>query len=226
MSVSIGSIPATTGVSPVSSASASTSGGGVLPFSTSTTASGAYIAQGSGAPGSTGSSLVKKMLAGGLLGAGLGLGATFVVPGLREITMFGAQGWAAKGIIAAIGGAVGAVGAAAMHFIGQRKQNLALQAQAAMPEQTTAAQNLVPGGSTAAGVILRTNAKGGAATKLQSDLAALGLYHGKMTKTYDAATAAALKKYEVLKGVQPTGLATEEARTAIAADAALVKQHV
>jgi len=226
MSLSIGSIPATSGVAATSPASASTSGGGLLPFSTGATASGAYMAQGGGTPGSTGSSLVKKMLVGGVVGAGLGLGATFLVPGLREVTMFGAAGWAAKGIIAAIGGAVGAVGAAAMHLIGQRKQNLAMQAQAAGAVPNASTPTPTPGGTTAGGVTLRTNARGGAATKLQADLAALGLYHGKMTKAYDSQTAEALKKYEVLKGVVPTGLATAEARSAISQDAALVKQHV
>jgi hypothetical protein len=189
-------------------------------FTSGATAAGAYMAQGGGAPGDAGGSLVKKLLVGGAVGAGIGLGATFLVPGLREVTMFGAAGWAAKGIIAAIGGAVGAIGAGALHLIGQRKQNLAMQAQAQAAQQQSMAPTPMPGA-----VTLRANARGPAARKLQEDLTALGLYKGKATRMFDSATAAAVRKYEVLKGVMPTGQATPEVRSAVSQDVALMRQH-
>lgn len=199
---------------------------GAATFGAGATASGAYMAQGitegGGAPGEpSGGSLVKKMLVGTAVGAGLGLGATFLVPGLREVTMFGVGGWAAKGIIAAIGGAVGAVGAAALHFIGKAKQNLAMQAQA----QATQQNAMQPTTVSAAGSALVNNSRGKFARELQKNLATLGVYKGKLTQRYDAATQAAVRRYEVMKGVQPTGQATPELRAAVAQDVALVKQY-
>lgn len=198
---------------------------GAKTFATGATAAGAYMAQGlvegGGAPvEASGGSLIKKMLVGGAVGAGLGLGATFLVPGLREVTMFGVGGWAAKGIIAAIGGAVGVIGAGALHLIGKRKQNLAMQAQA----QAAQAQAMQPTPSPK-GVTLRTNARGPAARKLQEDLTALGLYKGKATRMYDSATAAAVRKYEVMKGVMPEGKATPELRAAVSQDVQLMRQY-
>jgi hypothetical protein len=190
-------------------------------FATGATAAGGYMAQGGGAPGSAGGSLIKKMLVGGAVGAGLGLGATFLVPGLREVTMFGLAGWAAKGVIAAIGGAIGAVGAAALHLIGQRKQNLAMQAQAQAAGQQAMQPTPLPGG----GVTLRMGAKGPAARKLQADLLALGLYKGPKTNAFDAATSAAVRRYEVMKGVVPTGQGSPDVRAAVAQDVQLLKQY-
>ena len=194
-------------------------------FSTGATAAGGYMAQGvtegGGAPGEPGGSLIKKMLVGGAVGAGLGLGATFLVPGLREVTMFGVGGWAAKGIIAAIGGAVGAVGAAALHLIGKRRQNLAMQAQAQAAQQ----QAMAPTPSPQNGVTLRSGARGPAAKKLQADLAALGMYKGKLTATFDKATSDAVRRYEVMKGVVPTGLGSPDVRAAVSQDVALMRQY-
>lgn len=195
-------------------------------FVTGSSAAGAYMAQGitrgGGAPGDSpsGGSLVKKLIVGAAAGAGLGLGATFLVPGLREVTMFGVGGWAAKGIVAAIGGAVGAIGAGALHLIGKRKQNLAMQAQT----QALQSQAMQPTTSPGA-VTLRTNARGPAARKLQEDLTALGLYKGKATRMFDAATAAAVRRYEVMKGVMPNGQATPELRAAVAQDVQLMRQY-
>jgi hypothetical protein len=190
-------------------------------FSAGATAAGGYMAQGGGAPGAAGGSLIKKMLVGGAVGAGLGLGATFLVPGLREVTMFGLGGWAAKGVIAAIGGAIGAVGAAALHLIGQRKQNLAMQAKA----QAARPQAMQPTPMPPHGVTLRMGARGPAAKKLQSDLATLGLYKGARTNAFDAATSAAVRRYEVMKGVVPTGLGSPDVRAAVAQDVQLLKQY-
>lgn len=191
------------------------------PFSVGATAAGGYMAQGGGAPGEAGGSLIKKMLVGGAVGAGLGLGATFLVPGLREVTMFGVGGWAAKGIIAAIGGAIGVVGAAALHLIGQRKQNLAMQAQAQATQQGAMAPTPSPQG----GATLRNGARGPAARKLQADLATLGMYKGKLTATFDKPTSDAVRKYEVMKGVVPTGLGSPDVRAAVAQDVALLRQY-
>ena len=190
-------------------------------FTAGATAAGGYMAQGGGAPGAPGGSLIKKMLIGGAVGAGLGLGATFLVPGLREVTMFGMAGWAAKGVIAAIGGAIGAVGAAALHLIGQRKQNLAMQAQAQAAQQQAMQPTPLPGG----GVTLRQGAKGPAARKLQADLVTLGLYKGPRTNTFDAATSAAVRRYEVMKGVVPTGLGSPDVRAAVSQDVQLLRQY-
>ena len=191
-------------------------------FGVGSAASGAYMAQGGGAPGEpAGGSLIKKLLVGGAVGAGLGLGATFLVPGLREITMFGVGGWAAKGIIAAIGGAVGVVGAAALHLVGKRKQNLAMQAQAQAAQQGAMAPTPSPQG----GVTLRSGARGPAARKLQSDLSTLGMYKGKLSSTFDKATSDAVRRYEVMKGVVPTGLGSPDVRAAVAQDVALMKQY-
>lgn len=190
-------------------------------FASGSAAAGAYMAQGGGAPGDApGGSLIKKLVVGGAVGAGLGLGATFLVPGLREVTMLGVGGWAAKGIIAAIGGAVGVAGAAAMHFIGQRRQNLAMQAQAQAAGQQAMQPTPMPGA-----VTLRANARGPAARKLQEDLTALGLYKGQATRMFDSATSAAVRRYEVMKGVQPSGQATPELRAAVSQDVALIRQY-
>lgn len=190
-------------------------------FATGATAAGGYMAQGGGAPGEAGGSLIKKLIVGGAVGAGLGLGATFLVPGLREVTMFGVGGWAAKGIIAAIGGAVGVVGAAALHLVGQRKQNLAMQAQAQAAQQGAMAPTPSPQG----GVTLRSGARGPAAKKLQSDLATLGMFKGKLTGAFDSATSAAVRKYEVMKGVVPTGLGSPDVRAAVSQDVSLLRQY-
>ena len=194
---------------------------GGTPFSVGATASGAFMAQGGGAPGApAGGSLIKKLAVGALAGAGVGLGATFLVPGLREVTMFGMAGWAAKGVIAAIGGAVGAIGAGVLHFVGQRRQNLAMQAQAQAAQQAAMQPTNV-----SQGVTLRHNARGKYARELQENLTTLGLYDGKATRMFDSKTQAAVRKYEVMKGVVPTGQATPELRAAVAQDVQLMRQY-
>lgn len=72
---------------------------------------------------------------------------------------------------------------------------------------------------------LRTGAKGPAARKLQSDLATLGLYKGTRTNVFDSATSAAVRKYEVMKGVMPTGLGSPDVRAAVAQDVQLLRQY-
>ncbi len=186
-------------------------------FGVGTTAAGAYMAQGGGgapgAPGGTGS-LVKKMLAGGVVGAGLGFGASFITPIVNLVPM-------AKVVLPAAGAALGAIAGLAMHFIGKRKQNLAMQAQAQAQQQGAMAPTPMPAG----GVTLRAGARGAAAKKLQSDLATLGLYKGRMTGAFDAATSQAVRRYEVMKGVMPTGQGSPDVRAAVAQDASLVRQY-
>ncbi|MBC7593520.1 MAG: peptidoglycan-binding protein [Kineosporiaceae bacterium] len=190
-------------------------GEGSQSFTAGSTASGAYMVQGAGAP-STGGSLIKKLLVGTVLGAGVGLGATFLVPGLREVTMFGAAGWAAKGIIAAIGGAIGAVGALAVHFIAKRKA-LAMESQTPPAQQPT---TVAP----PAGATLRMGSKGDDVLALQKNLKSMGQYYPKVTGTFDKTTQNAIRRYEIMKGVQPTGLGSPDVIQAIAQDSGLIKK--
>jgi hypothetical protein len=217
----IGSIPAAAGVPSASGIGASTSGGGVLPFGIGATAAGAYVAQGAGAPGEDGSrSLVKKLLAGAVVGAGVGFAATFINPLMALFTSTTPVGWGIKAAAAGIGAAVGAGGVLATHFIGKRRQNLAMQAQSQAAQQQAMPPTPMP-----QGVTLRANARGPAARKLQEDLTALGLYSGPATRMFDSATAAAVRKYEVMKGVMPTGQATPELRAAVGQDVQLLRQY-
>ncbi|MCW2925531.1 MAG: putative peptidoglycan binding domain [Thermoleophilia bacterium] len=190
-----------------------------VPFSTGGTAAGGYMVQGGGAPGEPGGSLVKKMLVGGVVGAGVGFGASFLP--IAFITNLGPGGWMAKGIMAAAGAALGVGAAVVMHLVGKRKQNLAMQAQAQAAQQNA----MVPTPMPAGGATLRAGAKGAAAKTLQSNLHTLGLYKGKLNGTFDSATSDAVRKYEVMKGVMPTGKGSPDVRAAVAQDAALAKQY-
>lgn len=219
---SVGSINATKAVAATEAARSTSTGGGAMPFGVGTTSAGGYIAQGAGTP-EAGSSLVKKMLTGAVVGAGAGFAASFFNPVVALATsVVGPVGWAAKGVIIAAGAAIGAAGGLAAHFISKRRQNLAMQAQA---------QNAQPGGMQPTpmptpGTTLRSGARGPAAAKLQKDLKALGVFTGKLTGSFDSATQQAVRKYEVMKGVVPTGQGSPDVRAAIAQDAALAKQYV
>jgi hypothetical protein len=219
MSLSIGSVANTPSVIGIDKVNATTSGGGALPFSTGTTAAGGYIAQGSGAPGGT--SLVKKMLAGAVVGAGVGFAASFLNPVVSLVTGFGATGWMAKGIIVAAGAALGAGSALVLHLIGKHRQNLAMQAQSQAAQQGAMAPTPMPTN----GVTLRPGARGPAARKLQADLHSLGIYSGKLTGAFDKATQDAVRKYEVMKGVMPTGQGSPDVRAAVAQDVTLLRQY-
>ena len=78
---------------------------------------------------------MKKMLVGGVIGAGIGFGATFINPLMALFTSTTPVGWGIKAAAAGIGAAVGAGGALVMHLIGKHKQNLAMQAQAQATQQ-------------------------------------------------------------------------------------------
>lgn len=179
-----------------------------------TAAAGAQIAQGGGpGEGSGAKSLITKMVVGGVVGAGLGFGASFLtLPIIGQV---------AAPIAAAVGGAVGALAGLGLHFIGKRKQNLAMQAQAQAAQQGAMAPTPMP----PAGATLRAGARGPAAKKLQGDLKTLGLYTGKTTGAFDTATSQAVRKYEVMKGVMPTGQGSPDVRAAVAQDAALARQY-
>ena len=77
-----------------------------------------------------------------------------------------------------------------------------------------------------AGPTLRIGSSGAGTKSLQTQLKSLGLYPQKVTGKYDKTTANAVRRYEVLKGVVPTGLGSPDVRLAIKQDAALAKQYV
>ncbi|MCW2960996.1 MAG: hypothetical protein JWM90_1383 [Thermoleophilia bacterium] len=221
--MSLSALSTTTAITPTTkpqAAVATVKGGGVTTFTGGTTSAGAYMAQGAGMD-QPGGSLVKKLLIGGVLGAGAGFAASFLP--IAWITNLGPGGWAAKGIMAAAGAAIGVAGAAITHFVGKRKATLNMEAQAAAQQQQSAAQAVAA--PLASGGTLKVGSRGAAAKKLQTELKTIGHYDGKITGTYDAATATAVKKYEVTKGVTPMGLGSPEVRTAISQDASLVAQY-
>lgn len=184
-------------------------------FTAGTTSAGAYMAQGSGAaPG--GGSLVKKLLVGGVLGAGAGFGASFLP--IAWITNLGPGGWAAKGIMAAAGAAIGVIGAGIVHFIGKKKA-LAMEAQ-----QQAAVQPPTTVTPAATGETLRMGSKGDDVLALQKNLKAMGQFYPKVTGTFDKTTQNAIRRYEIMKGVQPTGLGSPDVLQAIAQDSGLIKQ--
>ena len=166
-------------------------------------------------PGS-GGSILKKMLVGGVIGAGLGFGASFL-----SLPVIG--GLAAP-VVAAIGGGIGAVAGLAIGLFQRRKANLAMQAQ----------QQVAPGAGTAPvniprplpGKVLKVGSSGPTVSWQQRTLRTLGLYKGKITGKYDAATANAVRRYEVLKGVMPTGESSPDLRVAVMQDVRHAKQYV
>jgi hypothetical protein len=185
-----------------------------VPFGVGTTAAGGHIAQGGGPGQAGGMSLITKMLIGGAVGAGVGFAASFfTLPVIGQV---------AAPIAAAVGAGIGAVGGLAVHLIGQRRQKLAMEAQG----QGAVPQGMAPTPMPVQGVALRPGARGPAARQLQTNLQNLGLYDGKLTGQFDAATQQAVRKYEVMKGVVPTGAGSAEVRAAVAQDAALVRQYV
>lgn len=184
-------------------------------------AAGAYMVQGGGT--TTGSSLLKKVAIGAVVGAGLGFGASFLPSPFLGLTLPAAP------ILAAIGAGVGALGGAVSHFISSRKQNLAMQAQANTQAQNAAAQQpmtTAPTTVTSTGPTLKIGSSGTGTRTLQTDLKALGMFPHKVSGSFDKATSNAIRRYEVLKGVVPTGLGSTEVRAAIAQDAGLAKQYV
>ncbi|MCW2949280.1 MAG: putative peptidoglycan binding domain protein [Thermoleophilia bacterium] len=191
-------------------------GGGDAIGATGTTAAGAYMAQGAGAPG--GGSLLKKMLVGGVIGAGAGFGASFLP--IAWITNLGPGGWAAKGIMAAAGAAIGVVGAGIVHFIGKKKASLAMEAQAQQQAISPPTTVEPPAGDT-----LRMGSKGPEVLAFQKTLKLAGELPTKVTGVFDKATQNAVRRYEIKNGVQPTGLATPAIQQAVANDASLIKQN-
>lgn len=200
------------GATTANGAAAGSATGGGLPFGLGAGAAGAYSAQ----PPGTGS-LIKRVLAGGVIGAGLGFGASFLtLPVIGQV---------AAPLAAAVGGGIGALGGAATWLLARRSANLALEAQAqAAPQQP--APTPMPGNAAAAKAsALKYGSKGTAVTTLQKQLGQLGVYKGIATGNYDRNTATAVRRYEVMKGVQPTGLGTSDLRSAVAQDVRLLAQY-
>ena len=96
------------------------------------------------------------------------------------------------------------------------------QAQAAAQQPQGIAPSPVPG---VTGGPLKIGSRGPAAKKLQIELKRLGLYAGPINATFDKATSAAVRKYEVMKGVMPTGLGSPDLRAAVTQDVRLVGQY-
>lgn len=211
MSLSINSSAAVANVPLASNpgAAISSATGGGLPFGLGTAATGAGVAQ----PPSGAASIIKKVLIGGVLGAGLGFGASFLtLPIIGQV---------AAPIAAAVGGAIGALGGLAVGLLQRRKQNLAMQAQA----QGQVPQGMPVNAPPATGVTLKYKSKGAAVTTLQRQLSTLGLYKGKASGSFDKNTADAIRKYEVMKGVMPKGAGTPEVRAAVSQDVRLLNQY-
>lgn len=214
MSLNAISTTRTQAITPIQSSTASTAigGGGEVSYGVGSGAAGAYIAQGSGGAG--GSKLLPKMLGGAVVGAGLGFAASFI-PGLSFIPHF-------KILLPAIGAAVGAIGGAVWHFIAKKKEgSMAMEAQAQQ-----AAMPPTPVAQAATGETLRMGSKGAATSALQSSLKSLGLFPFKVNGTFDKPTQNAIRRYEVMKGVQPTGLGSPDLIAAVKQDSALAKQYV
>jgi hypothetical protein len=215
MSLNAISTTKTLAITPIQSSTASTAigGGGEVSFGLGSGAAGAYIAQGSGGAG--GSKLLPKLLSGAVVGAGLGLAASFI-PGLSFIPHF-------KILLPAIGAAVGAIAGTVWHFIAKKKEgSLAMEAQAAQAGATPPT-TVAPA---ATGETLRMGSKGSSTTALQSSLKSLGLFPFKVNGTFDKPTQNAIRRYEVMKGVQPTGLGSPDLIAAVKQDSALAKQYV
>jgi hypothetical protein len=188
------------------------SGGTIIPGQDA--AAGGMMAQGSGA-----GSIIKKMIVGGVAGAGLGAGYGLLagmVSFLPHVTI---------PMGALIGGAAGVALGLVKGLLDRRKSNLALKAQqqAVAPGAGLAPTSLAgaPGGA-----VLRVGSNGPKVRWTQRTLKKLGMYHGRVTGHLDDKTADAIRKYEVLKGVMPTGDSTPELRAALSQDARLSTQFV
>ena len=75
------------------------------------------------------------------------------------------------------------------------------------------------------GATLQSGSKGQRVRTLQTNLKRLGMFPSKVTGVFDKATTNAIKRYEVMKGVQPTGVGSPDVLAAIGQDVGLVKQY-
>lgn len=174
-----------------------------------------------GQPGS-GRNVISSMLVGGAAGAATGAGYGLLagmVSFLPHVTV---------PMGALIGGAAGAALGLVKGVLNRRKANLAMKAQAA------AMQPVAPGAGTqpitvpqaVAGKVLQLGASGPTVRWTQKALAQVGVFQGKVSGKLDEPTQEAIRRYEVLKGVMPTGASTPDLRTALAQDLKLSRQFV
>lgn len=171
-----------------------------------------------GQPGS-GKSIITKMLAGGAAGAGLGAGYGLLagmVSFLPHVTI---------PMGALIGGAAGAALGLAKGLLDRRKASLALRAQPqAIPVGAGMQPLAVP--KPLVGKVHSEGSSGPTVRWTQKALKHLRIYNGKVSGKLDPATAAAIRRYEVLKGVMPTGQSGPDLRQALAQDMKLARQFV
>jgi peptidoglycan hydrolase-like protein with peptidoglycan-binding domain len=74
--------------------------------------------------------------------------------------------------------------------------------------------------------VLKVGSTGPTVTWQQRTLRTLGIYKGPINGKFDSATAQAVRRYEVLKGVMPTGESSPDLRAAIMQDVRNAKQYV
>ncbi|MBC7644652.1 MAG: peptidoglycan-binding protein, partial [Thermoleophilia bacterium] len=91
------------------------------------------------------------------------------------------------------------------------------QSQAIAPGAGVA-PNIIP---QSVGKTIRVRSSGSPGKTMQRNLKTLGLWPGKITGKFDTKLASAIKSYELMKGVQPTGESSNEMRVALIQDAAL-----
>jgi hypothetical protein len=163
-----------------------------------------------------GGSILKKMLVGGIAGAGLGAGYGLIAGALSFLPPFMVVGPAMGALI---GGIAGAGMGLIKGLLDKRNANLALQKQADVNPPVQIVKPL-PGKTYKAG------AKGSQVKWTQNALKKMGLYTGKVTSKLDAKTAKAIRRYELMKGAMPTGTSTPDLRAALQQDIKLSAQFI
>lgn len=181
---------------------------------TSTLAFGnqAVFAGGMNAQPGSGSSIIKRMLVGGGIGAALGFGASFfTLPVIGQV---------AAPIAAAVGGGLGAVAGLVSGLWSRRKARLAMEKSAMiMPGAGAMPVNVRHGRTFFAGET------GPDVRWTQRALRRMGIYHGKITGRMDLRTVEAIRKYEAMKGASPTGSSNPQLRAVLAHDVRLVASY-
>lgn len=156
---------------------------------------------------------------GGALGAGVGLlPAAIPFVGLVSVPMGAMVGAAAGGLMGIFKGV--------RDIAVQRKQlgMMAQQQQQIQPGAGVSPLNTnVP---MSRGKTFGNGATGSDVRYTQRTLKKLGLLSGKISGTMDTRTVAAVKRYEVMKGVIPTGMSTPDLRQALSQDVRLARQAI
>lgn len=200
--------PAVAGVVPSQNVAAASGGG--LSYGVQQAVSGAM----SSTPGSA-SSIIKRMLVGGVAGAALGFGASFLtLPVIGQV---------AAPIAAAVGGGIGAALGLISGLLARRKARAAAAQQTIIAPGAGVAPNIIP---QSVGKTIHIGQSGSTVKQVQRNLKALGLYNGKITGKFDHKLADAVRTYEIMKGVVPTGQASAQMRSALAQDVAYKNRYV